>query len=48
MKLHFKKGITIPKGLWEFARDFDRIDDEDTQLYLFNEIKKKRYPFTAY
>lgn len=43
MKLYFKKETLIPKELWEFARDFDRIDDEQTQLHLFNEIKSKRY-----
>lgn len=44
IKLNFNKGIKISQDLWEFARDFDRIDTDDTQVYLFNKIKSGIYP----
>jgi len=43
MKVYFIKGLEVPTDLWRFAKDFDRIDDENTQHYLFNEIKSGRY-----
>jgi len=42
--LKFNREIEIWGSLWNFARDFERIDDEETQHYLFNEIKNGRYP----
>ncbi|GMU19709.1 MAG: hypothetical protein AMXMBFR12_09010 [Candidatus Babeliales bacterium] len=41
--IHLKNQRNIPKNLWKFARDFDRVDDIDEQKKLFNEIKNKRY-----
>lgn len=42
-KLVFKDEIEISDRLFQFVRDFDRIDDEFTQEYLFNEIKNGQY-----
>lgn len=44
MVLAFKKDMSIPMDLWRFTKDFDRIDDSETQLYIFNQIKHNRYP----
>lgn len=42
-KLIFKDHITVSDSLWKFFKDFDRIDDHDLRIYLFNKIKKNEY-----
>lgn len=42
-KLVFKDEVNVSNYLLEFIKDFDRIDDEDAQRYLFNEIKAGKY-----
>lgn len=42
--LKYNREIEIWGSLWNFARDFERIDDEETQYYFFNEIKNGKYP----
>ncbi len=44
MTMAFKKDLSIPMDLWRFTKDFDRIDDSETQLYIFNQIKRDEYP----
>lgn len=41
--LVFKNKTAVSKELWQFLKDFDRIDDNDLRIYMFNEIKNKRY-----
>jgi hypothetical protein len=41
--IHLKYEKDVPPSLWKFAKDFDRIDDYETQQYLFEQIKNGHY-----
>lgn len=41
--LVFKYEIEAPEILWKFVSDFDRLDDQDSRIWLFNQIKNERY-----
>jgi hypothetical protein len=39
----FINEIDVTDCLWKFFKDFDRIDDKEVKLYLFDQIKKGTY-----
>ena len=41
--IHLKNEKDVPVNLWQFSKDFDRIDDYETQQYLFEQIKNGQY-----
>lgn len=41
--IHLKYDKDVPSTLWRFAKDFDRIDDYETQECLFEQIKNGKY-----
>ena len=45
--LIFKRKINVSNDLWQFFKDFDRIDDQEEQLYFFEKIKNNQYSLPA-
>ena len=35
--------LEVPMGLWQFFKDFDRIDNQKTRIAIFNKIKNENY-----
>jgi len=42
-KAVFKNGVIVTSFLRKFIYDFDRIDDEDVRVNLYNKIRSKEY-----
>lgn len=42
-QLVFRDEIAVTESIWQFTKDFDRIDDEDLRNYMFREIKQGNY-----
>lgn len=41
--LVFVKKIKVSEPIRKFVRDFDRLDDKDLRIWLFNQIKEDKY-----
>lgn len=42
-KIYYVKKISLPEYLWDFMRDFERIDADITQQYLYRDIRSNTY-----
>lgn len=42
-KYVFTNELAVDRSLGEFIYDFDRVDDINTKIYIYNKIKSKTY-----